>query len=136
MRLAVEIVLVALAALGALVCLVLLPEGVPGHKSRSRSVAAERPDQLIELERLVVGAQFSGLQAHAYLRPLLTEIVDRRLALRGQGLEAMTDDGGRNLLGTSLWELVRSDRPFPERSHPPGVKYADLAAMLDVIEGL
>ena len=72
------------------------------------------------------------MSVHAYLRPLLIEIVSRRLAARGQTLDRMPETVGRKMLGDRLWDIVRPGRPFPEDRHGPGVSPSDLGAMLEV----
>jgi hypothetical protein len=136
MRLLAEIGLVALAGIAVTVCVSLLPDARPTGRHRARAPGPARPGQLVELERLVVSAGTSTVQAHAYLRPLLVEITARRLAARGQSLERMSDAAGRELLGDRLWDIVRPGRPFPEDRHAPGVAPQDLRAMLELLERL
>jgi predicted MFS family arabinose efflux permease len=135
-RLLVEIALVALAALGVAVCLAVMPEPARRPARQAEALPAPRPEQLVRLERLVIGAEASALHAHAYLRPLLAEVAARRLAARGRTLAGMSDTAGAALLGDRLWELVRPGRPFPEDRHGPGVSGPELSAMLDVLERL
>ena len=136
MTILAEIALVLLAAIGVAVCLARLP--APGRPTTGRASArqAPRPAQLVRLEGVVSMSGASALHAHAELRPLLAEVVSRRLAARGQALERMPDAAGRELLGERLWEIVRPDRPFPEDRHGPGVSARDLCAMLELIERL
>ena len=136
MRLLAEILLVALAGLGVAVCLALLPRPRPVRRPPSGPRPSQRPDQLVALERVLINGTGSSLHAHASLRPLLSEIAAQRLAVHGQRLQSMPALEGRRLLGDQLWELVRPDRPFPEDRHGPGVSAPELAAMLDVLEGL
>jgi hypothetical protein len=135
-RLLAEIGLVVLAGVVVAVCVSLLPDARPTGGRRRAAPAPPRPDQLVELERLVVSAGTSAVQVHAYLRPLLAEIAARRLAARGGTLERMPDAAGRELLGDRLWDLVRPDRPFPEDRQGPGVAPQELRAMLGVLERL
>jgi hypothetical protein len=135
-RLLTEIGLVVLAGVAVIVCVSLLPDARPTRHKRPVAPRPPRPDQLVELERLVVSAGTSAVQVHAYLRPLLVEIATRRLALRGQTLERMPDAVGRELLGSRLWEIVRPDRPFPDDRRGPGVAPQQLGAMLEVLERL
>lgn len=78
----------------------------------------------------------NAVSTHAYLRPLLIQIVSHRLSARGQALERMPEPVGRAVLGDRLWDLVRPGRPFPEDRHGPGVQPQELGAMLEVIRGL
>lgn len=135
MTLAAEIALVALASVAVASCLALLP-GARATRRRRPTALLARPAQLVALERLVITAGTSTVQAHAYLRPLLVEIASHRLAAHGQTLERMPDVTGRAVLGEALWEIVRPDRPFPTDRHAPGVQSQDLAAMLDMLERL
>jgi hypothetical protein len=136
MRLAVEIALIAIAAVGAAICIALVPAGPPLGPRRAPTSDPSLPQQLVELERLVVSARASSLHLHAYLRPLLAEIAATRLAARGVTLERMADEAGQRLLGDRLWELVRPGRPFPEDRRGPGVSAHELSGMLDTLEQL
>jgi hypothetical protein len=135
-RLLAEIALVVIAAIGVAICVARLPGGPPMRQPRGRGDEQSRPEQLVKLERLVISANANTLHAHAYLRPLLAEIATRRLAAHGYALESVPEDRGRRLLGESLWEIVRPNRPFPEDRHAPGVSEGTFGEMLDVLEGL
>ncbi len=137
MTLLVEIALVVLAGIALAAAVSLLPHPLPTGRRRVAAPARSRPAQLVELERLVVTSGANGaVHAHAYLRPLLVEIVSRRLAARGQSLERLPDGAGRELLGERLWDLVRPGRPFPEDRYGPGVRPQELDAMLGLVERL
>ena len=135
MKLLVEIALVVLAGVGVAACLALLPRA-PAPGRRRRAPVSPRPEQLVELERLVVTAGTSAVQAHAYLRPHLIAIASYRLAAGGRTLDQMTGAVGRELLGDRLWDLVRPDRPFPQDRHGPGVRPQELRAMIERLERL
>jgi hypothetical protein len=135
MTLAIEVALVALAAVGAAVCVALLPQSPPSP-ARAPAPRRARPQQLTRLESLVSSAGTSALQTHAYLRPVLVEIASRRLAARGRSLDRMSEEAGKALLGEELWEIVRPNRPFPENRHAPGVSVRELRPMLEVLERL
>lgn len=130
-----EILLAAAAALGAAVCIALLPRGRRPGPARTPPPTG-RPAQLEALERLVSSAGASAVHTHAYLRPVLAEIATQRLAVRGRALNALPDPEGRELLGDALWELVRPERPFPEDRYGPGISRRQLDAMLTTLEGL
>jgi hypothetical protein len=134
--LAAQIALIVLAGIAVAICVTRLP--APHAPRRRRAVPAEspRPQQLVALERLVTTAGPSAVSVHAYLRPLLIEIVSHRLAARGQTLERMPEKTGREVLGDRLWDIVRPGRPFPQDRHGPGVRPQELGAMLEVIRGL
>ena len=136
MRLLAEIALVVLAGIAIAACVSLVPDPRSTRRRRRVAPAPARPDQLVELERLVSSAGTSAMHVHAYLRPLLVEIASRRLAARGRTLERMTDPAARELLGDRLWDIVRPDRPFPEDRQVPGVPASELRAMLGVLERL
>lgn len=136
MRLLAEIGLVVLAGIVVAVCVSRLPDARPTRGRRRAAPAPARPEQLLALERLVGSAGTSAVHVHAYLRPLLVEIASRRLAARGQTLARMPEPAARELLGNRLWDLVRSDRPFPEDRRGPGVAPQELRAMLEVLERL
>jgi hypothetical protein len=136
MTLLAEIALVVIAGIAVAICVTLLP--APRSLRRPKAVPAPtpRPQQLVALERLVITAGSSAVSVHAYLRPLLIEIVSRRLASRGQTLDRMPEAVGRQLLGDRLWDIVRPGRPFPEDRRGPGVPPRELGAMLEVIRQL
>ena len=136
MRLLAEIGLVVLAGIAVAVCVSLVPDPRSTRRRRPVAPAPGRPDQLAQLERLVISAATSAVYVHAYLRPLLVEIASRRLAARGQMLERMPDPAARELLGDRLWDIVRPERPFPEDRQGPGVPPSELRAMLGVLERL
>ena len=136
MTLLAEIALVVLAGIAVAICVTLLPASHSLRRRKTSTPAPSRPQQLVALERLVTTAGPSAMSVHAYLRPLLIEIVSRRLAARGQTLDRMPETVGRKMLGDRLWDIVRLGRPFPEDRHGPGVSPSDLGAMLEVIRRL
>ncbi|MGH2889945.1 MAG: hypothetical protein ACRDNJ_09990 [Solirubrobacteraceae bacterium] len=136
MTLLAEIALVVVAAAAAVAGVALLPRSERRARSRAVATGAARPAQLVALERLVGTAQSSPVHLHARLRPVLAEIVSRRLVARGLALERLGERAGRELLGEQLWELVRPGRPFPVDRYGPGLPARELDALLDVIERL
>ncbi len=136
MTLLVEIALVALAAMGAAVCVARLPRAVGGAQASRSPVPPTAPQQLVALERLISTASATALHAHAYLRPVLAEVAAERLAAHGHSLGRMSEPAGRQLLGEDLWEIVRPDRPFPPDRYGPGVSRPELDAMLAGLERL
>lgn len=136
MTLLAEIALLVIAAVVVAICLARLPPALSPRRRTPPAPSPARPQQLIELERLVSNSAASAVTVHAYLRPLLVEIASRRLAARGHSLDRMTDGAGAGLLGDPLWDLVAPGRPFPKDRQAPGVSSRELAAMLRVLEGL
>lgn len=136
MTLAAEITLIVLAGVAVATCVKLLPAPRPLRRRKAVSAAPSRPQQLVTLERLVTTAGPSAVSAHAYLRPLLIQIVSHRLVARGQTLDRMAETTGREVLGDQLWDIVRPERPFPADRHGPGVQPQELGAMLEVIRRL
>ena len=136
MTLLAGIALVVLAGIAVATCVTLLPASQPLRRGKAVARAQSRPQQLVALERLVTTAGPSAVSVHAYLRPLLIEIVSQRLAGRGQRLDRMPEAVGRDVLGERLWDIVRPGRPFPEDGHGPGVSPRELGAMLEVIRQL
>lgn len=138
MTLLLELVLVAIAASGVVAAVALLPRARVMARPRGGPGAAPapRPAQLVSLERLVPSAAASTVHTHAYLRPLLAEIADRRLAGRGWTLARIPEPAARDLLGERLWELIRPDRPFPHDRTERGVSAGELGRMLDALTRL
>lgn len=136
MRLLAEIALIVVAAGVIAACLARLPAVAAPRWPRLAHPAPARPQQLAELDTLVSTSTTSALTVHARLRPLLVEIVSRRLAARGDALDRMTDRDGVALLGEPLWEIVRPARPFPEDRSGPGITLPELEVMLVALERL
>ena len=135
-RLLAELLLVALAALGVVICLARLPRAPRERLAAGSPPPPQRPDQLTALERVVVNATGNALHVHATLRPVLSEIAAQRLPAHGYRLESIPPAEGRQLLGDRLWEIVRPGRPFPDDRHGPGVTPSELATMVDALERL
>jgi hypothetical protein len=94
-----------------------------------------RPTQFVRLERTIEWSGESGLSAHTRLRPMLVEIAEARLGRRGIRLDREVDEA-RRLLGPAAWDLVRPDRPAPQRRDTPGVPPGQLEEILDALEAL
>jgi hypothetical protein len=103
---------------------------------RHRPLPAPAPAHPPQLARVERAAQSISLASDVQLnlRPLLREIAAERLRARGVDLDRRPADA-RRLLGEALWELVRPDRPPPDR-HAGGLTPAQLDAMLDRLEEL
>ena len=129
---------VYLLFLGALLMLVVV-SGVGGTLPRSpRSELTlaldERPEpvppvpQLAKVEREVTLALGSAYDLHARLLPDLREIAAARLERSGR-------QPGPDTLGR-WWELLRPDRPEPQDRFGPGIREADLRALVADLEEL
>jgi hypothetical protein len=131
-RLAFEILTLALGAVGMLV---VLPGGHVRRRVTARTPEPPGPEDLDRLERLVVTGRSSAGAVHVRLRPLLAEIAVARLARRGVRLDRSPDQS-RALLGDELWNIVRPDRPRPADMRGPGISLDELAEMTDRLERL
>jgi hypothetical protein len=139
--LAIWVVLVA-----ALVLVVLLrrsrrlgrPEQAPRFDDalRERKPPASQPAELVRMERELLLGSADADHAHRRLLPLLRAAAAARLAARhGLDLERRPE-AARELLGESVWELLRPDRPAPENRHGPGVPPDRIAAVIERVESL
>ena len=115
-----EILLIVTAAAAVVSSLVLVPTASARRPAIRRSAGSAPPEQLVALERLVVTASSSSLQTHAYLRPVLSEGVERRLAVRGMRLEPLPERERLTLLGDPLGELIRPIGRCPRIAMPAG----------------
>jgi hypothetical protein len=136
MTLPAEIAAIVVAAVAVAVCLAMIPRSERRRIARASPPQPSPPERLVRLEQLIDASRMSASHAHAYLRPLLADVVASRLAARGQVLGRMSEEDSRRLLGEELWELVRPDRPFPEDRRSAGVSAEQLTTMLDVLERL
>jgi hypothetical protein len=137
--LAIWVVLVAGMAL-----LLLVGHSRDGRGARSRFEAAlcrapattPQPVELLRMERdIELGIAGAG-NAHHRLLPILREAATARLASRhGVELERRPD-AARELLGESVWELLRPDRPDPTDRFEPGVPRDQVAAAIERLESL
>jgi hypothetical protein len=130
--LAVVAALVVVAALRALV--VALPPRRRGAAVRGGSVD-EGAGDLARLDRIVSTATTGAGDLHLRLRPILREIAADGLRHGGVDLDA-EPEAAQALLAPETWELVRPDRPRPSDAFAPGLRPAQLDAVLDDLEGL
>jgi hypothetical protein len=130
--LAVVAAVVVVAALRALV--VALP---PRRRPAAAGVATagEGAGDLARLDRIVSNATTDAGDLHLRLRPILREIAADGLRHRGVDLDA-DPEAAQALLAPETWELVRPDRPRPNDAFAPGLRPAQLDAVLDDLEGL
>ncbi len=94
----------------------------------ARQETAEQVSELAKLEREVTLAVSSAYDLHARLLPQLREIAEARLERSGKR-------PGPDTLGR-WWELLRPDRPEPSERFAPGIKEADLRALVADLEAL
>lgn len=141
MRVVAEVAFIAVGAIGAAICLILLAERLPAgnrlfeERLRPRATTQVWPAQLVRLERAVHWSASSALDVHARLRPVLVEIAEARLGRRGVRLDR-DEAEARRLLGPAAWELVRPDRPAPRNRDAPGMRPRELGEILDALEAL
>jgi hypothetical protein len=97
-----------------------------------RAVTAE----LARIEGAVVESLSSANGVHRRLRPVVRDIVGDQMAVT-YGLQLERDsERVRQLVGEDLWELIRPERPFPEDGFAPGLRFAELVALVDRLESL
>jgi hypothetical protein len=121
---------------GGLLMLALVAAAGDSVPRRSRSeldqALAERHPREVRIpdvertEREVTLATASAYDLHYRLLPHLREIAQCRLERSGKA-------PGPDTLGR-WWELLRADRPEPEDRFAPGIKQAELRALVDDLE--
>ena len=94
-----------------------------------------RPASLARVEREVALATGTAFDVHFRLRPLLRTIAAGLLLRRGVDLERRPDRA-EALLGPTVWELVRPDRPAPDDRTAPGIPIASVEDAVDELERL
>lgn len=112
-------------------------ERQPGERSefdQALRVEVAEPVRIAERDKLAraleLGTQ-TAFDLHFRLRPELVEIARGRLAGRGITLES---ERAREVLGAEAWELLRPDRPMPDRRNEPGITTGELAEVVGVLE--
>jgi hypothetical protein len=96
---------------------------------------ARTPADLLSTKRLVSAALGSSADLHVRLRPLLRDAAAERLRRRGLELDSGSEVV-RSLLGEDAWELLRPDRPLPERPFRRVTSTAQLQAIVERVEAL
>jgi uncharacterized protein (DUF1501 family) len=91
-----------------------------------RGPRERRVPEVERTEREVTLATASAYDLHFRLLPHLREIAQCRLERAGKSLGP--DTAGR------WWELLRPDRPEPEDRFAPGIKQAELRALVSDLE--
>jgi hypothetical protein len=110
--------------------------GAVPHRRRSeltRALDAKPPeppevDDLLRVERLVTMGVANAYDLHARLLPLLRDIAATRLEHAGHR-------PGPETLGR-WWELLRPDRPAPVDRFAPGIRPAELRALVADLQKL
>ncbi|HET7138102.1 MAG TPA: hypothetical protein VFI04_07080 [Gaiellaceae bacterium] len=133
--LAIHVYLLFLGALVMLVVISAVGAAVPRpRRSELTRALDQRPapppavPQLARVEREVTLALGSAYDLHARLLPDLREIAAARLERTGRR-------PGPDTLGR-WWELLRPDRPEPRERFAPGIREADLRALISDLERL
>jgi hypothetical protein len=100
-----------------------------------RPAATETVRGLEELQYAVEFSLSTAFDFHFRLRPRLIGIAGHRLAARGVELESQPERA-REMLGEEAWELLRPDRPAPERRNSPGLELDRLRRVVERLDAL
>jgi len=106
-----------------------VPRRMRSELDRALSDSVHRDPRIPEVERIereVTLATASAYDLHFRLLPHLREIAHCRLERSGRS-------PGPDTLGR-WWELLRPDRPEPEDRFAPGIKQAELRALVEDLE--
>jgi hypothetical protein len=127
--------LALLAAIGRTVGT--LPREAPSRLDRRAGPPrpAERPRELVKLEREVALATETAFDAYYRLRPTVRRIAASRLRARAVDLDA-AGGSAEALLGPAAWELARPDRTRPFRHDAAGIPLAQIDEIVDSLERL
>jgi hypothetical protein len=114
----------------------------PSPRGTVPALLASRPAQYAHPESLsttaddVALAQVGEFDVHFRLRPLLRDIAAAGLAMQsGIDLDRQPERA-RERLSPEMWELVRPDRPRPERTGTRGIDTGSLTAIVTELETL
>jgi hypothetical protein len=92
------------------------------------------PEEFEHIRRAISLSEFSGIDAHTRLKPLLRNIVDAHLVARyGRGLEVGAEQA-RDWLGAQAWEAVRPGELPPRDA--PGMNQQDIENVVVALEEL
>jgi len=112
----------------------------PPPRGTVPAVLSPRPPRYVHPESLsrmtddVALAQAGEFDVHFRLRPLLRDIATAGLAMQsGIDLDRQPVRACERL-SPETWELVRPERPRPERGKTTGIETASLAAVVDELE--
>jgi hypothetical protein len=108
--------------------------GYDAIASPARLVGAARPEELVELEKIVSNATFRTLGAQFSLRLLALELATARL--ERLGVDARDSRAAAAALGPQLWEFVRPDRARPKDWYEPGLGLETVEAVVERLEQL
>jgi hypothetical protein len=114
------------------VVLAVLPPA-PATATRRPAAAPARPVALQRLERQVLFAQSSGLDAHQ-LRLTLREVATHRLATHHATDLDADPAAARTILGPELWAAVGQPPTWPPDRDGPRLDPAELGRLLDALE--
>jgi uncharacterized membrane protein len=106
-----------------------VPRRLRSELDRALSESSQREQRVPELERTereVTLATATAYDLHVRLLPHLREIAQCRLERSGK-------TSGPDTLGR-WWELLRPDRPEPDDRFAPGIKPAELRALVSDLE--
>jgi hypothetical protein len=114
----------------------------PSPRGTVPAVLSPRPPQYVHPESLstmaddVALAQVGEFDVHFRLRPQLRDIAAAGLAMQsGIDLDRQPERA-RERLSPETWELVRPDRPRPERTGESGISSVSLSAVVTELETL
>lgn len=108
--------------------------GYDAIASPARLHGVARPEELVELEKIVDSASARRLDAEFSMRPVASELAMTRLERRG--VDARDSEAAAAALGPELWDLVRPDRALPEDRHGPGLGIETIGAIVEGLEQL
>ncbi len=137
--LSIYLLVLGAVALRLLVRLVALahPSGPPSELDaalRRRPDRLALPAELESIARLLALSSASGVYVSNRLRPEVRAIA-REVLISRQGIDLDAEPGAaRGVLGPTVWELVRPDRPAPDDYQSPGLAPAVLAAIVAELE--
>jgi hypothetical protein len=94
-----------------------------------------RVEGLEELEHAVEFSLTTAFDVHYRLRPHLVRVAAHRLGRRGVEMDAQPVRASE-LLGREAWDLVRPDRPAPERRNARGLELARLRRVVDRLDAI
>jgi hypothetical protein len=106
-----------------------VPRRLRSELDRALAQSVQREQRLPDLEkteREVTLATATAYDLHFRLLPHLREIAQCRLERTGK-------TSGPDTLGP-WWDLLRPDRPEPDDRFAPGIKYAELRALVSDLE--